>query len=197
MSIDYKTKYLDIRKKLLSATDVAYRCAFEEGLRKGAQQAQMEQMQMQIEQMAQQQMAQQQAMMGGGAPGAEGEAPPQEEMSPEEQQAMEEQGMAPEGEAEQEMPPEQSSELDAGIAELEGLVSKGEKPKVRDIRKVVDRLSDIRKAARIKNDNKAKQNNNAQTQFVKNIINKWEKDTKKEYSDIDNLIQEYNDTEKK
>lgn len=175
MSVDYKTKYLDIRSKLIRATDAAYRLGYEEGMKEGQQQAQQQAQQMQMEQQA---MMQQQM---GGQPGAEG-------MSPEEQAMVEEQ-MAQEGGAPEEMSEEQGSELDQSIAELESLVAKGEKPKVTDIRKAVIALTDLRKNQK-KRVNEQKSTSSAQRRVVSSLLKKWEDETKSEYKDLEDIIKE-------
>ena len=183
MSADYRVKYIDIRNKLVKVTDVAYRQGYEEGLKEGQMQAQMQAQQQQME-MQQQAMMQQQM-----PPGAEGDPQAQGmEGAPEE-------GMPPEMGGEEapmmgEMPEEQGSELDANIAELESLVSKGEKPKVTDIRKVVENIVTIRKSFRdtVK---KQQENSSAQRKVVEGILKSWDKEVESEYKNLDEILKEH------
>jgi len=175
MSADYKTKYLDIRSKLIRATDAAYRLGYEEGMKEGQQAAQQQQ-----QEMAMQQQAMMQQGMGGEA-GAE--------MSPEEQAMMEEQ-MAQEGGAPEEISEAEGSELDESIAELESLVAKGEKPKVTDIRKAVLALTSLRKSQKQKV-NEQKATSSAQRRVVSGLLKKWEEETKSEYQDLETIIKEH------
>ena len=59
MAVDYKNKYLDLRSKFAKTTDRYYRAGYEEGLKKGEQQAMQQQQEM---------MQQQQAMEAGVDP---------------------------------------------------------------------------------------------------------------------------------
>lgn len=175
MAVDYKQKYLDLRSKFAKSCDRYYRVGFEEGMKEGAQQAQQEAMQQQMMMQQQAQMAEQGVdpetgepiegappeEMGGGAPpmGMPGEQPP---MAPEEMG---------------EMSPEEGSELDQHIQELESLVSKGEKPKVTDLRKAVHALTDLRKSQKAKlKSNHKEVVTSKQKQIVDNILKKWEKE---------------------
>jgi hypothetical protein len=179
MSASWRTKYLDIRAKLKSATDVAYRLGMEEGLK----QAQMQQVQ---EQQQQQEMAMQQAAaQNGGMPPEEGGMPP-EAMGGEEQGQMDE-GPAP---LPQDMGEEDGSELDQHIGELESLVKKGEKPSVLDIRKVVTTISDIRKSQKDQWRKKADETSSSQKRFVDGILKKWEKESKDVTSGLEDILQE-------
>lgn len=166
-AVDYKSKYLDIRAKLLEATDVAYRLGYESGMKEGQQAAQEQAMQEQA-------MMEQQAAMQGA--------------SPEEQAAMGEQGggsMPPEmggGEmpegAGDEGPTEgnEQSELDGHIAELEGLVAKGQKPSILDLRKAVKSITHVRKLQKNQWNKKRDNVQSSQKKFVDNILKKWEKE---------------------
>jgi len=192
MSADWKVKYLDIRAKLKEATDVAYRLGMEAGLKQGAQQAQMQAMQ--------QQQQMQQQMMQGGQPGAEGDPsqggmPPgadQGGMPPGMEGGGDEQGM--EGGA---PPPEEmgdaggGSELDGHIAELEGLVSKGEKPTVLQIRKAVESIAALRKSQKNVWQKKMDKIIPAQKSVVDSILKKWENEAKKPSENIEALIKQH------
>ena len=174
MAADYKTKYLDMRAKLLEATDTAYRLGFEEGMKEGQQAAQQQQMEME---------AQAAAM---GQPGVEGGMPPEmgggEEMSPE-------MGGAP---APEEMGgEEEGSELDSQISELENLVSKGEKPSVLTMRKAVEKLSTIRKTQKDTWSKKRQKTVSTQKKLVDNILNKWENESKSVTENLEDIIKEH------
>ena len=184
MSADWKVKYLDIRAKLKEATDVAYRLGMEAGLKQGAQQAQMQAMQ-------QQQQMQQQMMQGGqpGQPGMEGD-PSQGQMPPGAEGG--DPGM------EQGAPPPEAmgdagggSELDSHISELEGLVAKGEKPTVLDIRKAVQALAGIRKNQKNIWQKKMDKVIPAQKSVVDSILKKWEDEAKKPSEGIEALIKQH------
>lgn len=184
MSADWKVKYLDIRAKLKEATDVAYRLGMEAGLKQGAQQAMM-----------QQQAQMQQAAMGGEQPGQEGQVPPgskgqdQGGMPPGMDQGSEDQMGAP---APEEMGDEQGgSELDQHINELQGLVAKGEKPSVLDIRKAVVALAGIRKHQKNVWQKKVEQVIPAQKKVVDSILKKWESESKKPSEKLEDIIKEH------
>ena len=187
MKLDYKQKYLEMRSKLLESTDVAYRLGFEEGYKLAQQEAQAQMMQQQQEQQAM--MAQQEAAMQG----QEGEP------SPEEMAMMEEQGMMPEQMPEQmppeELPPEElqqpqnATELDEHIAELENLVAKGEKPSLINLRNKVEELKTLRKAQKETFKRKQQATTISQKKLVNNILEKWEKEAN-EKDELDKLIKE-------
>ena len=183
MSVDYRTKYLDIRAKLKEATDVSYRLGYEKGLKEGTQAAAMQQMQ--------QQAQMQQAMMGGGGGG---EMPPGGD-------PMQGGGeMPPGGDPMQgggEMPPEEmgdgqgASELDQHIGELESLVAKGEKPSVLDLRKAVQALAVVRKNQKNAWAKKTEKIIPAQKKVVDSILAKWEQESKKPSEKIEEIIKEH------
>lgn len=184
MAVDYKSKYIDLRSKFSKSCDRYYRLGYEEGMKEGQQQAQMEAMQQQM-------MMQQQAAAGGavdpetGMPieGGAGGGDSMGGMSQEE--AMAAQGGMPMEEGMDGME-EGGSELDQHINELETLVQKGEKPKVTDLRKAIEALSTFRK-----NKNKLKDNHkqvvvSKQKDFVSGILKKWESEAN-EKSVVENL----------
>lgn len=188
MSADWKVKYLDIRSKLKEATDVAFRLGYERGMKDGTQAAAMQQMQ--------QQAQMQQAMMQGGQPGAPGEDPSQGGMPPGEEQGGE---MPPggdeammDGAAPEEMGDAQGgSELDQHINELEGLVAKGEKPSVLDIRKAVQSLAGLRKNQKNAWAKKTEKIIPAQKKVVDNILKKWEEESKRPSEKIEEIIKQH------
>ena len=184
MAVDYKMKYLDLRSKFMKTAERFYRLGKEDGLKEGQMQAQQQQMEMQ---------AQQEAMMNGQVDPETGEpiAPeqggmPGEEMSPEEQAAMEEQGMAPE-----DMSEEEGSELDSKINELEQLVQKGEKPKVTELRKAVEEITNLRKSQKKLKPNHKKVVTSKQKDFVDGILKKWETEANDEkiMDNLENMIE--------
>lgn len=168
MPADYKTKYLDLRAKLIESTDAAFRLGFEQGIEEGQKQAQ------------QQQMAMEQAMMQQQAAAAQGE----EGMPPEEGGQMPEEGgeeMPPEEGGEpmpEEMGEETASELDEHMDALGSLVAKGAKPSVVDLRKKVNEIMDLRKAQKNAWKKKNSKTTSAQKRLVDDILKKWEKETK-------------------
>lgn len=191
----YKQKYMSLKQRYQTDLDAAFRLGYEQGAQQAQIEAQMQQMQMQQQQMAAQQQAAMQAQMGGQA-GAEGGR----EMSPEEQAMMEAQGggeqippeaMGAEGGQGQPMPEEmaEQGELDTKIAELEGLLSKGEKPKILDLRKVVTELSSIRKNQIESLTKKSNKIETKQRSVVKNILKKWSEESKSVTQDLDKILE--------
>lgn len=192
MSADWKVKYLSIRAKLKESTDVAFRLGYERGMKDGTQAAAMQQMQ--------QQAQMQQAAMQGGQPGALGEDPSQGGMPPGADQGG---GQMPpgmegggdtmmDGAAPEEMGDEQGgSELDQHINELQGLVSKGEKPSVLDIRKAVQSLAGLRKNQKNAWAKKTEKIIPAQKKVVDSILAKWEFEAKKPSEKIEEIIKEH------
>lgn len=192
MSVSYKTKYLDIRSKLKEATDVAYRLGYEKGMKDGTQAAQMQAMQQQQEAQAQ--------MMGGGDPsqdpsmqeGGGGQMPAgMEGGDPSQDPSM--QGAPPAGAEDQGMEAAagSGSELDQHINELQGLVSKGEKPTVLSIRKAVEALAGIRKAQRNVWAKKVEKIIPAQKKVVDGILKKWEIEAKQPSAGLEDIIKEH------
>lgn len=193
MAADWKTKYMDIRAKLKSATDVAYRLGYEKGMKDGTQAAQMQAM-------AQQQQAQAQ-MMGGAAaggdpsqdPSMQGGDPSMQGGDPSQDPSMmqdptaggDDQGMEAEADA------GGGSELDQHIDELQGLVAKGEKPSVLDIRKAVTAIAGIRKAQKNAWTKKIDKIVPEQKKFVNNILKKWEKEAEQPSVGLEEIIKEH------
>ena len=190
-NIDYRTKYKEMKAKMLESVDVSYRLGYEQGFKEATQEAQMAQMQQQQQEAA----AMQQAAMGGqqdpnamggdpnamggdqgGMPPEAGGAPMGGQMPPEE--------MGQEGE------PEQGGELDQYLAELENMVSKGEKPNVLDLRKKVTAISDLRKSQKERMKSNRQQVVSAQKSIVDNLIKKWGSKTEETSEDIEKLIRE-------
>lgn len=196
MAIDeWKVKYQDLKQKFLSATDVAYRLGYEQGSKETQMEMQAQQMQQQMEQ----QMAMQQQMQqGGGMPPVDEQGNPIDpsQMSPEEQQmlAEQQQGGMPmeEGDGEGAAPeinPEVSAQLDEKIAELESLVAKGEsRPSVKEIRKTLGEIKDLRKSQHEKAQKKAQKTISAQKAFVDAILSKWSDETKSLTDELEETI---------
>lgn len=198
MASDWKTKYMDIRAKLKESTDVAFRLGYERGMKDGTQAAQMQAM-------AQQQQ-QQAAMMGGqpGQPGQPGGDPSQDpsmqggdpsaggmppEAGGEDQDPQ--MGAAAPGAEEMEDAGGGGSELDQHIDELQGLVAKGEKPTVLDIRKAVQALAGIRKSQKNAWAKKTEKIIPAQKKLVDDIFKKWEKESEKPSAGLEEIIKEH------
>lgn len=197
MAADYKTKYMDIRAKLKESTDVAYRLGYEQGMKDGTQAAQMQAM-------AQQQQMQQQAMMGGapgGAPGAEGGDPSQDpsmQGGGDMPQGMEGGDPSQDPSAGGGAPPPEAmgdegggSDLDQHINELQGLVSKGEKPTVLEIRKAVTTIANIRKIQKDQWTKKVAQVIPAQKKLVDGILKKWEKENEQPSAGLEEIIKQH------
>ena len=195
MAADWKTKYMDIRAKLKDATDVAYRLGYEKGMKDGTQAAQMQAM-------AQQQQAQA-AMMGAGAPGQPGQDPsmggdpamqggdPSQGGMPPEAGGDDEAMMGAGAPGDQEMADAGGSELDQHINELQGLVAKGEKPTVLDIRKAVTALAGIRKNQKNAWAKKTDKVVSEQKKVVDNILKKWDKEAQKPSEGLEQIIKEH------
>ena len=171
MLANYKVKYIDMRAKLLEATDVAYRLGYEEGLKEGEQVAQQKE--------AEEAALQQQAAMG--------DMPPEEGSMPSEEGSMppEEGSMPPEG-----IDEEAASELDDHIDQLHSLVAKGEKPKVTDLRKTIKSLTNLRKSQKDKWRKKTEKTTSSQKNLVDGILAKWEKESKNVTENLENIIKE-------
>lgn len=189
MSASWKIKYLDIRAKLKEATDVAFRLGYERGMKDGTQAAAMQQMQQQAQ-------MQQAVMQGGqpGQPGQEGEMPPgaedQGQPMPSGEEGSDEAQMA--APAPEEMGDEQGgSELDQHINELQGLVAKGEKPSVVDVRKAVMALAGLRKNQKDNWTKKIEKVVPAQKKVVDSILKKWEDESKKPSEKIEEIIKQH------
>lgn len=186
MAIDYKKKYLELKNEFLKSLDASYRLGMEEGLKQGAQQAQMQQM-------AQQQQMMQQQMMGAamGQEQAQGQ-----EMSPEDQAMMEQQegGAAPAEEAPQADAQAQPSELEDAIGELESLVAKSEKIKLNDLKKAADKVVALKKKTKIAEKRQAnlapsqQKTLSVQKKIVSDIMKKWEEESKSVTNDIESII---------
>lgn len=177
MPADYRTKYIEMRAKFIEASDIAYRLGFEEGMKEGQQAAEQAVQQQQMDMQAQQ------AAMQGMPPEAGG--PENPEMAAQEGQMDQ---LAPEELAGEDV--ESGSELDSQISELEGLVAKGQKPSVLDMRKAVESLSTLRKSQRDQWAKKRAKTISVQKKFVDNILNKWEKETKDVTEGLEEIVKE-------
>ena len=168
MSVDYKQKYIDLRSKFSKTTDRYYRTGYEAGLKEGEMQAQQQQMQEQQEQ----EMLAQGIDPETGQP-LQGGAVDENGIPVDDQGAMDEAQMAMGGMEEE----GGGTELDQHINELQGLVQKGEKPKVTDLRKAINALAGMRKSQK----NQLKSNHkevvvSKQKGLVDNLLKKWEKE---------------------
>lgn len=198
MAADYKQKYFNLRTKMLESSDVAFRLGYEQGM----QDAMMQQMQQQMQMMQQQQMAAEQSAAQGGAvdengnpiEGAE-QGTPITEGSPDQQLEAAAGGSPIEesvdsGES-NEMDSGVGSELDDHISELEGLVAKGEKPSVLEMRKAVEKIANLRKSQKQKLNSKMKAVESSQKKLVDNILKKWEDEAKGASSEIEDIIRQH------
>lgn len=172
---EWKVKYYELKNKWMDSVDRAYRLGFEQGAKETQMEMQAQQMQQQMEMQAAMQAQQQ------GAPVDEqGNPIPPEELPPEMQEAMAaeqggEEGFVPPPE---DVDPEKAQELDAYIQELESLVAKGEKPSIKDMRKAVESISEIRKSQKNKWVKKVKKDTSAQKKIVDGILAKWDEESK-------------------
>lgn len=200
MSADYKSKFKEMRAKLLESTDMAYRLGFEDGLKQAA----TENAQMQVQQM-QQQMA---GMQGQQIDPATGQPiqDPNQQIDPATGQPMQQDPnamggqppMGPDGMPMQDpsmmqgQPMEEEggpqTELDGYINELEELVSKGQKPTVTDLRKAVTALADLRKSQKMRMKINKPKEISAQKSMVDNILKKWEKESKLTADNLEDKI---------
>lgn len=196
---NYKLKYVELRNKFLESTDLAYRLGYEKGLKD----SQVQQLQQQLQQ-AQQQNAQMQQTIAGQQQNPNdpnqggGEQMPQQDVS----NILQDQNVAtmPQDGQQQPMADNQGliqpqgqgfdepTELDQYIGELEDLVSKGEKPKVLDLRKKVEEIVTLRKSHKAKMKANKPQVISAQKKLVDNILTKWEKEAKSNVENIEDTI---------
>lgn len=174
MALDYKSKYKEMRMKLLESTDMAYRLGYEAGMREAQTQA----MGQQLEQANAQMMQAQQGMQMD-----ENGNPIDPSMQDPNAQVMQDPSMQG-----QEASPEQMSELDRHINELEQLVAKGQKPTVMDLRKTVNELSNLRKSQKTKVKENVEEIASSQKKLVDGILSKWEKEAKMTSQNIEHVI---------
>lgn len=198
--MNYELKYKELRSKLLRSTNVAYRLGYEQGL-KDSQIDQMNQQKAEQQQMRQAAMGgqfsgqpeQEQPEQGGAEPTEAGAKDGQLENLTNQQKMKDNQNQADSDQMQNQeaIAPEQGSELDKHIAQLEGLVAKGERPAVLDMREAVMKLSALRKSQKEELEKKQSKSNSAQKKLVDSILSKWELDVKKEStSDFDKLLEE-------
>lgn len=179
MSVDYKQKYLMLKSELINATDLAYRLGMEAGLKEGQQQAQAQQLaDAQAKEMA---MANGGQVDENGNPIDDGSQDPNAEFGGDPNQMDDGSGMPDEG---------SGSELDNHINELQGLVQKGAKPSIPELRKKIQDIENLRKSQK----NKPRLNNTMsvsnQKSLVNNILSKWNKDAQEVKSDIAKIVEE-------
>lgn len=163
-TVDYKKKYLDLRAKMVSSMDMAFRMGYEKGVMEATQQQMQQQIQMQQQQMMTAQPAQ--------AP----QASPDQEGAPQEAQ---EQGEA-EGEG------QSQEELDRHIEELESLVNKNDlssdvKNSIAELTKSLSKMKPLKlNSQAVANlDANDKKNLTVQEKLIENIMKKWEEESPK------------------
>lgn len=180
---DYKSKYLNMRAKMMEVADVSFRLGYEQGAR-DSEMRQMQQQMQQQQMMQEQAMAQQAQMAGSPEEQAMMEAQQQEELPPGQEAPMSQ---------EEEMVdvPSGPSELDEKIDELESLVAKGEKPSVVALRKAVEQIAEIRKSQKQKLTSRQQKEVSAQKNFVDSILKKWESESKDLSEDIEDIIKQH------
>jgi len=185
--IDYKMKYLELRAKLLESSQVSFRLGYEQGY----QASQQESQQQAIQSLSQPKIGpdgkpiqpndgQQVDPNSQQDPNANPSDPTQTSQGVNMQNEVAKQG--------QEVAPE-NSELDQHISELEGLVAKGEKPSLVDLRNTVMKLAELRKNQIDLMTKKQVQTGSSQKQFIKGILDKWDSESSEEL-DLDNIIKE-------
>lgn len=160
-TVDYKKKYLDLRAKMVSSMDMAFRMGYEKGVMEATQQ----QMQQQIQMQQQQMMAAQPPQPSPGQEGA-----PQEAQEP---QAEDSDGQSQE-------------ELDRHIEELESLVNKNDlssdvKNSIAELTKSLSKMKPLKlNSQAIANlDSNDKKNLTVQEKLIENIMKKWEEESPK------------------
>ncbi len=182
--VDYKKKYMDLRARFVEALDIAFRTGYEQGANETQVQNMAQQAQMQA-----QQAAMMQGQMGG-APGME----------------------QPTGTPDQQPVPEAGGdEMDAAIAELEGLVNKKE-PSIDDMKKSLESIKNNRMHQKLQKATKeagkkmaqppkplslsykvnlpeeSKQAVSMQSKIVDDILNKWEQEAQNSAKDITSVL---------
>lgn len=148
-SINYKSKYIELRTKYIADIDVAFRLGFEQGAQEAKQQQAMEAQAQAQEAELRMQEAEAAGMNGqpgqGGPPGAEGGPPG----GPEAGGPPGQEGAAPGG-PEAGGPPQpgapQSSELDQHIGKLESMLGSSASP---EVKKSLQDIIDLRKAEKL------------------------------------------------
>jgi hypothetical protein len=177
--MDYKAKYLELRTKLIESTDLAYRLGYEQGFEKG-QSSQQQMQQQQVDEFGN--PIQQNNGFGSEQPqivnGQESKFKT-EEKSPfdvDNSTALNMDGTMGGG-----------SELDQHIDQLEGLVKKGERPTLLEIRSVVGKISDLRKNQ--KNIVERAEGSVAwQKEIINNLINNMDKKTETTLEGLEKII---------
>lgn len=142
--INYKKKYLELRSKYIGDLDMAFRL----GVENGAQQAQQQQALDAQAQVREEKMQLQQAQAAGapGQMGSEGENGPPSTEQPGQESAPAESGVsAPAGAnaSGPEAAPQQSTELDTHISQLESMLGSNPSP---EIKKSLEAIVSLRKA---------------------------------------------------
>lgn len=200
--LDYKSRYKELRAKMLESTDVAYRLGYADGLKQAA----ADNAQMQIQQAQQQMMAMQgqgqqvdengQPIQDPNAAGGEQQLGPDGQPMQDPNAAMgggmpmNPNVMAMQGQPGEEMEQGAQTELDGYINELEELVSKGQKPTISDLRKTVSAITDLRKNQKNKVKVIKTKEVSAQKTMVDNILKKWEKESKLTGDNLEERIKE-------
>lgn len=187
--IDYKKKYLDLRAKMISSMDMAFRMGYEQGATDANQQA-----------LQQQVAAQQQAMMGGQPQDGQMQDGAPSDQAMEGQQQVDAQIPGGQDQMQPSVAMPQNEELDQYINELEGLVSKKEiSPS--DLRKSLEKIKNFstntklaksigskkfqpfktvlpaRASANMTSDDK--RNLSMQEKVIEDIMKKWENEAPK------------------
>ena len=180
--VDYKQKYVELRAKFLESTNMAYRAGYEAATKD----AQIQQLTQQVaDGQAREQAAAAQAGMMGQDPNAPQEDPnamPVDGQEGADQNLMNNSpnpNQMPYGDDNQNNPAFQDQqgggELDSAINELSGMVSKGQKPSLIDLRKSLDKVMAIRqKHIAISELKKSNSLVSETVEKVNDILDKWE-----------------------
>jgi hypothetical protein len=179
MALDYKTKYNNLKASFLSSVNTSFKLGYEKGLsdsqtQQAQQQAADAQAQLQAIQNPQGQLDANGQPMDPNAPQDPNAQPAQLQKDP---SAMGQEQPMDEG---------QGTELDGHLNELEGLVSKGQKPSLPDLRKKIEEITNLRKSQ--KESLPIKQVESPKKLLVKSILDGWKKEEVKSTSKLADII---------
>jgi hypothetical protein len=186
MALDYKHKYDQLKNTFLSSVQTSYKLGFEAGLNQAQlqnaqQQASDAQAQLQALQNPQQVDANGQPIQNQpGQPASEqsGQISGQNGPVSGQPSQMGQQPAMDEG---------QGTELDTHINELEGLISKGQKPSLPELRQKLEQIQDLRKSQR-QSKPQAKKVESTQAKLLKNILDGWKQEAPKISNSIADII---------
>lgn len=190
MAADYKIKYEQLKANFISTVQKSYALGLEAGL----QQAQMQNLQQQAsDAQAQLQALQNPQVDANGQPmqpGQDPNAPQDPSQNPNAQNAQQQDPNAQNAQPAQfgQSPDDGSgTELDNHLNELEGLVAKGEKPSLPELRKKIEEITGLRKAQK-QPAKQAKQVESSQKQLLNSILKSWKQEAPKVSNSIADII---------